>query len=90
MLISGIRLSDRRAPYDPRRASIVRAHEMRDRKFSKHMPKENRGIDAAAGESRITNAVSANRKGACRARLRNAMRIDFDQELQEKFVKSII
>jgi len=89
MLISGIRLSDRRAPYDPRRASIVRAHEMRDRKFSKHMPKENRGIDAAAGESRITNAVSAS-QGACRARLRSAVRIDFDEELQEKFVKSII
>ena len=24
------------SPYDPRRASIVRAHKMRDRKFSKH------------------------------------------------------
>jgi len=27
------------SPYDPRRASIVRAHKMRDRKFSKHIAK---------------------------------------------------
>lgn len=26
-------------PYDPRRASIVRAHKMQDRKFSKHIAK---------------------------------------------------
>ena len=26
-------------PYDPRRASIVRAHEMQDRTFSKHISK---------------------------------------------------
>jgi hypothetical protein len=62
---------------------------MRDRKFSKHMPKENRGIDGAAGESRITNAVSAS-QGACRARMQKCGAIDFDQEPQEKFVKSII
>ena len=26
-------------PYDPRRTSIVRAHKMQDRKFSKHIAK---------------------------------------------------
>jgi hypothetical protein len=39
VLISSIRLSDRRHSYDPQRAFIVRAHKMRDRKFSKHIAK---------------------------------------------------
>jgi len=37
--ISRIRLSDWPSPYDPRRASIARAHKMQNRKFSKHLAK---------------------------------------------------
>jgi hypothetical protein len=40
VLISSIRLSDWHHRVDPRRASVVRAHKMRDREFSKHIAKE--------------------------------------------------